>query len=120
MVEIFLNASDEAVLYMYYLVGLVSHTALVRHDDGGDTLLGVELLEQSHHLNARLRVQGSRGFVSQYDLWFGDECAGYGNTLLLSARHLVGIVVSPLSQSETVEIFHSQAVACAMADTLII
>ena len=54
MVEVLFYLAYQSVLDVYYLVGLVCHAALVRHHDYGYVLLGVEHLQQFHHLHARL------------------------------------------------------------------
>ena len=49
----------------------------------------------------------------------GDEGAGDGHALLLSAAHLVGHVVGPVLQAQAVEVLHRQGVAFLAAHALV-
>lgn len=69
---------------------------VVGHDNLCHSLVGIQLLEQLHHLHARLGVESTCRFVGKDDLWFGDECPRYGDTLFLSTRQLVGIMLRPV------------------------
>lgn len=79
----------------------------------------LSLLEQFHYLEARLGVEGTRRLIGEDNLGIGDERTGYGHALLLSARHLIRIVVSPRQQPEAVEIVHRHLVALAARHALV-
>ena len=104
---------------MHDLIGLVGHTALVGHHDDSHAVVLVQLFEQLHHLNRRLGVEGSRRFVGQNNLRLGNQCAGNSHTLLLSTGELVGIVFSPVEQTQTVEILQGKRMTLAPGNPLI-
>ena len=106
VVAVVFDAAYHAVLDVYHLVGLVGHAALMGYDHDGHAVALVELLEQVHHLHAGLGVEGAGRFVGKYNLRFGDERTGYGHTLALTARQLVGVVVGPLAQPQPLQILH--------------
>ena len=99
MVSVVFDASDESVLDMDNLIGLVGNTAFVGYHHDGHSLFLVQFLQQVHHFHARFGVEGSGRFIGKDDFGFGDEGTGDGYTLLLSSRHLVGIMVGPLLQA---------------------
>ena len=100
------------------LVRLVGDAAFVGDDHDGHPRL-VQLLQNLHHLYGGLAVQGAGWLVGKDDLGPGDEGAGDCHTLLLSAGHLVGHVVRPLSQPEAVQVFQGKGVAFAAAHALV-
>ena len=104
---------------MNNLVGLVGHATFVSDHDDGYSLVVVELLQKVHHLDAGLRIKGAGRFVGKDDLRLGNERTRNGYTLLLSSRHLVGIVVCPLCQAQPVKIFHGHLVAFLSAYALV-
>ena len=71
------------------------------HDDG--QALVVELLEQGQDLDAGARVQVAGGLVGQQQRGLGDQGAGDGDPLLLTARELVGLVVAAVAQAHALE-----------------
>ena len=87
-----LDASDKAILNVDNLVGFVGHTTLVGHHNNGLMLVAVELLQHYQHHQPGLRLEGARRLVGKDDLGVGNEGARDGHTLLLSTRHLIGIV----------------------------
>ncbi len=92
MVRIFLNTADKTVFDVHNFVGLVCHTALVCYHNDGYSLFSVQLSKQLHHLDTCFRVECTRRFVGQNNLWVSNQCACNGYTLLLSARQFVGIM----------------------------
>ena len=100
MVSVVFDASDESVLDMDNLIGLVGYTAFVGYHHDGHSLLLVQFLQQVHHFHARFGVEGSGRLIGKDDFGFGDEGTGDGYTLLLSSRHLVRIMVGPLLQAQ--------------------
>ena len=119
MVSVVFDASDESVLDMDNLIGLVGYTAFVGYHHDGHSLFLVQFLQQVHHFHARFGVEGSGRLIGKDDFGFGDEGTGDGYTLLLSSRHLVGIMVGPLLQAQFFEIFHRQFVALLAAHALV-
>ena len=63
------------------------------HDEG--VALRVELLEQGHDFDARLRIEITRGFVGEDDRRRIDERAGDGDALTLAAGKFVRAVMEP-------------------------
>ena len=118
MLQVRLDAAYHAVLDVDDFVRLVGHTALVSHDDDGHARL-VEVLQDLHYFDGRLAVQCPRRLIGQDDLRLGDEGAGDGHTLLLSAGHLIGHVVRPVLQSQSVEVLHGEQVTFLAADALV-
>ena len=95
---------------MYYLIGFVSHTTLMGYYHDGHSLVLVQLLEQLHHLDGGLGVEGTRRLVGQDNLGLGNQRSGNGHTLLLSTGELVGIVLSPIEQSQFIQVFQRKGV----------
>ena len=118
MPQVLFDAADDAVLDVDNLVRLVGHAAFVGDDDDGHARL-VQVLEDLHHFDGGLTVQGSGGFVGQYDLRPGDEGTCDGHALLLSAGHLVGHVVRPVLQPQAVQVLQGQGIALAASHALV-
>lgn len=119
MLAVVFDLADDAVLDVDDLVGAVGNAALMRDHDDGHALFAVELGEQLHHFLGSLGIERARRLVRQEDLGIGDQGAGDGHALLLSAGHLVGIVLRPGGEAELVEILHRQFVALVAAHTLV-
>ena len=60
--------------------------------------LAIETLEEREHLEAGARVEVARGLVGEEERRIGDEGAGDGHALLLSARELVRRVVTAVAE----------------------
>ena len=69
------------------------------HEDNGNPLNFVQLLEDRHDLGARFGVQVAGRFVGQDDGRIVDQRAGDGDPLLLAPRQLVGLVIQPVAQT---------------------
>ena len=68
MIIVVLDFSDESVLDMHNLVGLICYTAFVSHNNNSYTLFLVELFQQVDHLHTGLRVERSCRFIGEYYL----------------------------------------------------
>ena len=77
-------------------VGVASVALRVGHHDDGGAFL-VEVGEQVHHLATVLRVEVTCRFVGEDELGVGDDGAGDGHPLLLTARQLLREVVFAMS-----------------------
>ena len=119
MVLVFLYPFDDAVLDVDNLVCLIGYSAFMGYDHDSHAFLFVQFLQDLHHFHGRLAVQGSGRFVGQDNLGFGDEGAGNGYTLLLSAGQFVRHVVCPVLQTEFVQVFQGQLVSFLPADSLV-
>lgn len=117
MVDVLIDPADDAVLDMDNFIGLVSNTTLVRHDNDGLVFFLIELLEQFHHLYRGLRIKRAGRLIGEDHTGIGDKGTGNGHTLLLSARHLIGIMLCPRQQFQTLKILHGHLVAFAAPDT---
>ena len=70
------------------------------HDD--QSLVG-NLLQEVHHLDARLGVQGARRLVCQHDVGVVDQGARDGHALHLATRELRRALVDVVSQAHALE-----------------
>ena len=118
MGNVVFDSFNDTVLNVYYLVGLVGNSAFVCDDYDGHPR-PVQVFQYLHHFYGGLTVQCSCGLVRQNNLRSGDECAGDGYTLFLSAAHLVRHMMRPILQSQTVEVFQSKGIALFTAYSLI-
>ena len=91
-------ALDQAVDDANRAMGEGRHLGVVRHQDHGDPL-GVELLEHPQDFHAGVRVEIAGRLVGQDQRGMIDQRAADGHPLLLSARHLRGLVLGPVGQS---------------------
>ena len=119
VIEVVFYLTYDAIFNVNNLVGLISHAAFMRHHDNRFVLFGIELLQELHHFDRGLAVQGARRFVGKDNAWLRNQGAGNGYTLLLSARHLVGIVVGPRQKAQLVKIVKGQLMPFPTADSLI-
>ena len=65
------------------------------HDDGGALI--VQLAQEVHYLAAVLRIKVSRRLVGEDDFRTGDDGAGNGDTLLLTAGELAGEMLGAMA-----------------------
>ena len=86
MVQVLFYLSNNTVLDMDDLVGLVGHTAFVCYYDDGHALVSIQTLQQLHHLYRRLRVQSASRLIGQDNLWFCDECTGVMSARAIATR----------------------------------
>ena len=91
---------DVAVAHLDDAPGIARNVGLVGHDQHGDALV-VELLEESHDLDRCSAIEIAGGLVGQEQRWLGHECAGDGDTLLLTARELAWLMVGPFRQTDS-------------------
>ena len=119
MAGIDIYRTDDAVLYVYDLVGGVGDSAFVRHDNDCDPVLPVEPAQKLHNLKAGFRVKGTGRLVGKYDAGRCDQCPGNGDSLLLSAGELVGIMLGPGPKSQSVKIFQCHPVPLLSGHALI-
>ena len=63
----------------------------------------MKLVEQFHDGRARHGVEVARGLVCQQQRRIADNSAGDGNALTLAARHLMGLVIEAVGQSNANE-----------------
>lgn len=76
---------------------------VVRDMDEGDADLGLDPLELKLHLAAQLEVEGAQRLVEEQHLGVVDQGAGDGDTLLLAAGELVGLLARLLAELDEVE-----------------
>ena len=101
------------------LVGGIGDSALVCNHDDGDPVLPVEPAQKFHNLKAGFRVKGTGRLVGKYDAGRCYQCPGNGDSLLLSAGELVGIMLCPGPKSQPVKIFQCHPVPLLPGHTLI-
>ena len=95
-------AHDPAVLHPDDPVGVFLRQLRVVGNHDHQPFPG-NLLQQIHHLDAGLRVQGAGGFVRQQDIRVVDKSPGNGHPLHLAAGHLVGLLVELIAQSHRLQ-----------------
>src|SRR6266567_6567772 len=95
---------------MHFTLGMLSETRIVCHHADG-CALSMQVLQQFHDCLAVPRIQVSRGLVGQQDGRLPAERARHGDTLLLAAGELRGIVPDAVSHSDTLESFHHALLA---------
>ena len=71
------------------------------HTDGD--AIGVQILEQVHDGVAIFGVEVARRLIGEKDQGIANESAGYGDTLLLTAGKLLGIVFGAVVHANTFE-----------------
>ena len=92
-------------------------TVVRSHDDGCTTLLG-EAVQELGDSQAILCIEVPRRLVGEDELGTTDEGAGDGDTLLLTAREFVGILIALCLKADILERLVDEALAfAASADT---
>src|SRR5690606_36357366 len=107
---------DHAVSQAQDPAGVPGGVFFVRDDHDGVTLT-VERLEKLHDLLARAGVQVAGRLVGQQDGRVIDQGAGDGDTLPLTARELVRLVVHTVRQAHVLQRLRGQLVSLALAET---
>ena len=74
-------------------------------DEDHRVALGGQLLEQLHHLDAALAVEGAGGFVGEDHVAAVHQRAGDGDALLLPAGELVRAVAGAALQAQAAQQF---------------
>ncbi len=74
----------------------------MRDQDDGDAG-APQILEDGHHLDAGRRIEVAGRLVRQDDARMRDQRPGDGDPLLLSARHLVRVVIQPVSEADPLQ-----------------
>ena len=80
--------------------GVRCDVLLMGHQNDRDPL-GVELCHDAHYLVASDRIQIARRLIRDDERGLIHQGAGYGDTLLLSAGKLTGVMVDAVRQSVT-------------------
>src|SRR5713226_8962469 len=106
-----LVGSDAGFLSFFYYaaveevdgaLGEIGVALVVRnHADGG--AVAVQVAQQLHDRFAVFGVQVSRGFVGHQDERIADQCAGDGDTLLLTSGELRRIVAQAMGHADALE-----------------
>ena len=79
--------------------GVTAEFGVVGDEDDGSAF-GMQLLEEDENLEGGARVKVSSGFVRKDDRRVVDQGAGDGDTLHLSAAHLVALMLKSVTQSD--------------------
>src|SRR5262245_20395237 len=79
-----------------------------------------QFLKQPHDLSARARVEVAGGFVSQQELRPGDQRAGDRYPLLLTAGHLIGMMLQTITQPNSTQRLFRALAAFAVWDSSIL
>ena len=91
------------------------HVGIVRYQDDGNPFR-VELLEHPQNLDARVRIEIARRFVGKDQRRAIHQRSGNRHPLLLSARHLIGMVVHAFAQAHVLKRLARTGVALAGRD----
>ena len=118
MIRIIFDTAYHAVLDVDNLIRLIGYAALVGYDDDGHARF-VQVLQNLHNLYGSFAVEGAGRFVGKDNLGLGNQRTGNGDTLLLSAGHLIGHVVRPVFQSQTLQLLQCHGIALPAAYALI-
>ena len=118
VIQVLFNASYHTVFNVDNLVCLIGNAALVGYDHDGHARF-MQVFQNLHDLYGSLAVESTGRFVGKDNLGAGNQCTGNGYTLLLSAGHFVGHVVSPLFQPQAFQIFQRHSVTLPAAYSLI-
>ena len=78
--------------------GVLGNLGVVGHEDDGVALI-VEFLEEDKHLKRRACVEVTGGLVGEDDGGVVDERTGDGYSLHLTTRHLVGLVLQTIAET---------------------
>src|SRR5579862_7345537 len=97
-----LVADHPAVAHRHDAVGAAGDAEVVGHHHDRP-VLRLEVVEDLEHVGRVGRVEGAGGLVGQDDQRLGDDGAGDGDALLLTARHLQGAVVGPVLEPDEAE-----------------
>jgi acyl-CoA thioesterase-1 len=110
---------DPPVAHPDHALGVLGDAGVVRHQDDGDPLLLVELLEHLQHLLARARVEVAGGLVGEQQARLVDERAGDRDALLLAAGELRRVVVEPLAEPHALQQLRRAALGLAVGDRVV-
>src|SRR5574344_1801707 len=105
MIMVFFYSLNDTVVEAYDLVCLVGNSTFVRHHNNSHPIL-VQLFKDIHYLNRCFTVECAGRFIGQNNLRLRNQCSCNGNALFLTSTHFIGHVVSPIFQSQTIQIFH--------------
>ena len=96
---------DDAVRDSHLPIGLIRETLVVGNDNERLTPFSAQVPDQCMEKIGILTVEVPRGFIRQDNAWIIHQCAGNGDTLLLSTRKLRGPLVGPISHPDLSEKF---------------
>src|SRR3990172_8438040 len=97
-----LVSDDAPVAKLDDPLGVARDVLLVGHEQDRHTV-GVEPLEEGHDRHRGPRVEVPRGLVGEEKGGLGDESAGDGDALLLSARELARLVIHAIGEADPLE-----------------
>jgi hypothetical protein len=72
------------------------YLVIVCHQDHRDTMIGVQLLQQMHHIDAALCIQVARRLVGKQQCGLRHKCSCNSYALLLATGELGGSMVKPM------------------------
>lgn len=87
------------------------------HYDG--RAISIKFLKETYHFISCLGVESTRGFVSEDEARFRDECSSNSNTLLLPSRELLWSLEEVFTESDPLESFLGSGSALSHSDTMI-
>src|SRR5215472_3796946 len=91
---------DDAVAHMHHAIKVSGGFRIVRDHHDGLAKLFVQLAKHLEHGFGVFGVEVPRRFIGQKDLWFVDDRACDGNTLLLASREFGWFVLKAARQAE--------------------
>src|SRR5712692_9969815 len=94
---------DRAIPHQDHPLRLVSHCGVVGHDDEREALLAVQPFHQGHDLLRGLRVEVASRLVREHDVRLVHEGPGDGDSLLLSAAELRGLLHRDVAEADGLE-----------------
>jgi hypothetical protein len=102
---LFDDFDDFAIVHAGDAVSIRKNTIVVRDNDHGAIHRASDFAEKIEHNLTIVRVQGSRGFVTDDKWWFVDECARNRDTLLLAAGEFVRAFFPTIAEADFFENF---------------
>ena len=114
----FASADYAAVEEADYAVGFHGLGLVVGYHDDCGAVLGVEAVEEAHHLGAHLAVEVAGGLVGEDNLGLTYDGTGYGHALSLTAAELRGQMVDAVGHLEALKHLRHTLLALVGADAL--
>lgn len=116
LVELGGVGDDEAVAEDDGAAGVAGDVLVVGDEDDGDALLLVELPEEADDLAAGAAVEVASGLVAHEDVGVVDQGPGDGDTLLLTAGELAGMVMQAVGEADERQFVLGALTALAKGD----
>ena len=85
------------------VANLLGNSKRMGNDHHGHAHFAVDVAQKVEHLRGRARIKRARGLIAQHHFRIVRQRAGNGNTLLLAAGKLAGIILRLVRQADKLE-----------------